>query len=47
MCVAAFISHRLAEGLLENGVREVAASHLGRTVFPRGEIEGEPGCFGE
>lgn len=35
VCVAAFISDRLAEGLLENGAREVAASHIGRTVFPR------------
>lgn len=37
MCVAAFISDLLAEGLLENRVREVA-SHLGRTVISRREI---------
>lgn len=38
--MAAFISDRLAEGLLENRAREVAASHLCRTVFPRREIGG-------
>lgn len=35
VCVAAFISDHLAEGLLENRARDVAAFHLGRTVFLR------------
>lgn len=46
VCVSAFISDHLAEGLLENWVREVA-SQLGRTVFLRREIGGKPDWFGE
>lgn len=46
LCVAVFISDHLAEEPLEDGVREVVP-HLGRMVFLRWEIEGEPAWFGE